>query len=152
MSLLAQVELTLAIERGPLGVAGASFEVEGGERAMSVQEEVRAIWEAVDADQSGSLDEAEMREVLTQLGNTKSLKPKPFAKMFKKLDPDGDGTIDFDTFATWAVKQDRRKAAKALASPKPPNPKEEEEAELRKMQARNAPCLPSPSSCCRCFL
>eukprot|EP01050_Picozoa_sp_SAG11_P019531 SAG11_NODE_3125_length_2668_cov_2.885948_3_plen_307_part_00 len=97
--------------------------------------EVKAIWDMVDADGSGSLDELEMREVLAQLGQT--ISEAKFMKMFAALDKGGSGSIQYPDFAAWCMKQERRKANKAgkARTPRKLTPKAEEDAEMRKMKA-----------------
>ena len=68
--------------------------------------EIKEIWDSVDLDKSGSLDQAEMREVLLQMGQSPS--PAKFQKMFAQLDPQGTGGIVFEVFSAWCAKQDRR--------------------------------------------
>jgi Ca2+-binding EF-hand superfamily protein len=64
---------------------------------------LQSIWEMVDADSSGVLDEAELKQVFVAMGQ--NLEGKKFAKAFKQIDVDGEGSIDFAELLVWWRKQ-----------------------------------------------
>lgn len=56
-----------------------------------------------DTDQSGAIDEKELRDAMKALGFEAS-KPE-VAKMIAEIDKDGSGTIDFDEFVDMMKKR-----------------------------------------------
>ena len=57
----------------------------------------------MDADGSGTLDQAELGKVFEMMGQ--NLNEKQLAKAFKMLDSDGSGSIDHPEFAKWWEEQ-----------------------------------------------
>jgi Ca2+-binding EF-hand superfamily protein len=57
---------------------------------------LRRAFEACDTDGSGEIDEAELKLVMTSLGE--NISEKGLKKMFRELDTSGDGEVDFDEF------------------------------------------------------
>mmetsp|Transcript_5444 Transcript_5444/g.9914 ORF Transcript_5444/g.9914 Transcript_5444/m.9914 type:complete len:86 (-) Transcript_5444:83-340(-) len=57
------------------------------------------VFDMVDEDGSGLIDQEEMTRLLNSLG--KILSQEEIDKGFAKLDKDSSGSIDFDEFYTW---------------------------------------------------
>lgn len=68
-----------------------------------VRETVRAAFAFYDADSSGTIDAAELRSLVADLGGY--LTDKELATALSSLDRDGNGTIDEDEFLTWWTAQ-----------------------------------------------
>jgi len=63
----------------------------------AVQEaELRQAFELFDKDGSGTIDQTELRDVMSSLGM--ELSDSDLATMYAQMDPSGDGTIDFAEF------------------------------------------------------
>jgi Ca2+-binding EF-hand superfamily protein len=69
---------------------------DGGQSKM---QEVAGIWDRVDPDRSGSLDQDEVQVVLAQMGVESG--DDEVSQAMAQLDSDGDGEISFDEFASW---------------------------------------------------
>jgi Ca2+-binding EF-hand superfamily protein len=61
--------------------------------------DIQAIWDEMDADDSGHLDEDEVRKVFDMMG--KKLTPKMFQEAYAEMDTGGNGEVDYDEFTTW---------------------------------------------------
>eukprot|EP01048_Picozoa_sp_COSAG05_P015844 COSAG05_NODE_1961_length_3777_cov_28.309407_3_plen_419_part_00 len=65
---------------------------------------VEAVWNAVDIDGSGFLDEDEVRTVMQDMGI--DLEQHQFASAMQEIDKDGSGELDFKEFLAWWERQD----------------------------------------------
>lgn len=84
-------------------------------RAVIDEVKLRIIWESIDDDSLGYLDKREMMEVMRQMGKTKTSKQR-LDRIFRKMDKDEDGTIDYEEFHAWWKKQKKEdRAALALS-------------------------------------
>ena len=95
------------LQAGESGAEGG--EGKGGE-PDEAEARLKTIWNIVDTDASGSLDEAEVRRVFMSMGEKWASDDKPsaakkFAKAFKAMDSDGGGEISFEELLAWWRKQ-----------------------------------------------
>jgi hypothetical protein len=60
---------------------------------------LRSIWNKIDDDQSGSLDQQELRKALDDIG--KVMSDEEFAKVWSEVDDDDSGHVCFDEFMAW---------------------------------------------------
>eukprot|EP01052_Picozoa_sp_SAG31_P036941 SAG31_NODE_4686_length_3032_cov_1.744630_1_plen_755_part_10 len=58
------------------------------------EDKLRALWDVMDADASGTLNQDETKRIMVAMGQ--KMDEKKFAKAFKKIDPDGSGEVEFD--------------------------------------------------------
>lgn len=63
------------------------------------QEKLHAVWVAVDADGSGELDMEELGQVLEKMGQKAD--PAQLEVIYKQLDQDEDGDVDYEEFVEW---------------------------------------------------
>mmetsp|Transcript_27502 Transcript_27502/g.53640 ORF Transcript_27502/g.53640 Transcript_27502/m.53640 type:complete len:159 (-) Transcript_27502:134-610(-) len=68
-----------------------------------VVEDLENLFNAFDDDHSGELDEDEVGELVAQLGS--KLSPEENHNLFRIMDADGGGTVDFREFATVILHQ-----------------------------------------------
>eukprot|EP01052_Picozoa_sp_SAG31_P013201 SAG31_NODE_789_length_12087_cov_5.727227_8_plen_922_part_00 len=83
-----------------------SDRVRGGKKKAKNPEEdpnAKAIWDSLDTDGSGNLDEAEVRLIFELMGN--ELTEKDFRKAFKQMDRDHSGSVEYFEFQRWLAKQ-----------------------------------------------
>ena len=73
-----------------------------------VVEDLEALFVAYDDDDSGELDEGEVRELVEQLGMT--LTDQEARNLFKVMDADGGGSVDFKEFATVILHQQNQRS------------------------------------------
>lgn len=64
---------------------------------------IEALFNAQDEDDSGHLNEMEVRNLALNLG--RSLTTQEVVEAVKQMDPSGDGKVDFDEFTQWWRKQ-----------------------------------------------
>jgi len=62
-----------------------------------MEAELRQAFELFDKDNSGSIDKAELKEVMASLGQ--DLDDSALATLYAQMDPSGDGVISFEEFA-----------------------------------------------------
>jgi len=60
------------------------------------EDELRAVFDAIDTDGSGDIDLGELRAAITQVSPTAD--EDTIAKMLTMADADGSGEVDFDEF------------------------------------------------------
>jgi Ca2+-binding EF-hand superfamily protein len=77
-----------------VAVLKSKFEI-----AMAVAAEGAAVFDAVDDDGSGELDEGELKTILNNKGVF--LSDEKLSEVFKQVDADGGGTIDVEEFSNW---------------------------------------------------
>jgi Ca2+-binding EF-hand superfamily protein len=73
------------------------------ETLQQEEQRLRLIWNMVDADASGQLDEDEAWSIFTAMGM--DLTEKQFHTQFRQIDSDGGGHIEFDELLEWWKKQ-----------------------------------------------
>lgn len=83
-----------------LGLFGGQHETADVEQTTA---KLHAIWEELDEDKDGTLDETELRKMLQRMGTT--MTDKKFARWVKQLDTDKDGRVSFEDMEFWARKQ-----------------------------------------------
>lgn len=66
-------------------------------------EDAERAWKCIDVDNSGTIDENEMKLLMKSIGQT--CNEEQIAQMMLELDLDGDGDITKDEFIRWIVKQ-----------------------------------------------
>lgn len=64
----------------------------------SIENQLKLVFEFLDANGDGKLSPVELREVLLRLGHDKSVAEKEAEWMVKEMDRDGDGLVDIDEF------------------------------------------------------
>ena len=69
---------------------------------------LHSAWKRIDGDQSGALDEHELRRALEDMG--KSLSDEEFAKVWATIDIDQSGRVSFNEFMAWYQQQDHGSA------------------------------------------
>ena len=85
----------------PGAVAGApAGPPPGASLTDAAKAEARIIFDSHDADQSGSLDQAELSQLLTDIGFTDSEVDNFLSGAFRSVDTDNSGHLDFDEFCT----------------------------------------------------
>eukprot|EP00586_Coscinodiscus_wailesii_P000931 CAMPEP_0172480746 /NCGR_PEP_ID=MMETSP1066-20121228/6151_1 /TAXON_ID=671091 /ORGANISM="Coscinodiscus wailesii, Strain CCMP2513" /LENGTH=162 /DNA_ID=CAMNT_0013242377 /DNA_START=272 /DNA_END=760 /DNA_ORIENTATION=- len=73
---------------------------------MKVMVICSVLFDAVDADKSGSIDKSELKALLTKLYEGEGMTPPTddeVAEYVKELDKSGDGSIDFGEFASFMI-------------------------------------------------
>ena len=94
------------------------------------QKKLQKVWNKADADGSGSLDAAEVRKVMGDMGQ-KNMSEEAFGAAMSEMDGDGSGEVDYGEFVEWWKKQDpERQKLLSSADPEPePEPQLEPEPE-----------------------
>ena len=83
---------------------GGRIPVEDASRALlPTREESKEIFNDVDRDNSGFLDEKEIKDISLQLGM--ELSTKEVKAIFKEMDTKKDGKVDIDEFLEWMEKE-----------------------------------------------
>eukprot|EP01050_Picozoa_sp_SAG11_P005780 SAG11_NODE_420_length_9631_cov_12.805558_5_plen_524_part_00 len=103
------------------GVESRPGEGEGG---ANEEERLRTLWEIVDRDQSGFLDEEEVSAIFVAMG--KKLSARKQAKSFLQMDTDASGEIEFSELLSWWGKQ-KAKQQKLLTTQLMAGPDDEEQ-------------------------
>merc|ERR1711865_906326 len=75
---------------------------------------LRNIFDSLDANGNGVLDHPECQELCKKIGLVYS--EDKFAHMMRKLDPDGDSQVSFDTFWKWFKKKHEKMLKKKLSA------------------------------------
>eukprot|EP01048_Picozoa_sp_COSAG05_P020246 COSAG05_NODE_3389_length_2090_cov_83.226017_1_plen_455_part_10 len=78
---------------------------------------LESVWKRVDADESGTLDRDEVRQVLCLMG-FENTGEKVLDHVMLELDQDGSGDVDFEEFGEWFLKQDIAKQAAVPPTPR----------------------------------
>ncbi|KAF7152802.1 hypothetical protein RHSIM_Rhsim01G0162600 [Rhododendron simsii] len=66
--------------------------------SMEVTNQLKQVFEFLDANGDGKISPPELREVLLRLGKDKSVAEKEAERMVMEMDRDGDGLVDIDEF------------------------------------------------------
>jgi len=92
-----------------------SQQVLGSHGTVSHEQALRSIFNGLDADNNGQLEDEECRQLCVQLGLT--LTEEKFRYLMKKIDPSATGQVDFDSFWNWYErrhqKMQRKQATKS---------------------------------------
>lgn len=80
--------------------------------AASAPMELKRMFDAIDADNSGTLDRAEVRELMAQVFPL--MGDAEFDAAFKAMDGDGGGDVDFDEFKRWWLAELQAQGESAL--------------------------------------
>lgn len=96
----------------------AARQITGGKKREKktnepTKNDVRDMFDEIDADGSGLLDRDETKALIVKL--FPGISDAEFEIAFAKMDDDGSGEVDFDEFATWWKKELKEKGAELEA-------------------------------------
>ncbi|CAN7022831.1 hypothetical protein BRARA_F01927 [Brassica rapa] len=112
------------------------------------EEELKEAFRVFDKDQNGFISAAELRHVMTNLGE--KLTDEEVDEMVREADVDGDGQINYDEFVKVMMANKLRKCAtnkkKKTKKKKTKNAKQNEKEMIRQKPANSeSHCIPVPS-------
>jgi len=88
-------------------------QVLGSHGTISHEQALRSIFNRLDADNNGKLEDEECRQLCGKLGLT--ITDEKFQYLMKKIDPLATGQVDFDSFWIWYERQHQKMQRKQAA-------------------------------------
>jgi hypothetical protein len=87
-------------------------------RAASRADDMQRAWKAIDQDDSGALDEAELQMLLQQM--KMPAEDEDVQRAMEEIDADGSGVVEFEEFSAWFQQQSEEAQLAVAAAAAPP--------------------------------
>eukprot|EP01043_Picozoa_sp_COSAG02_P041503 COSAG02_NODE_3446_length_6727_cov_3.084339_5_plen_609_part_01 len=101
------------ISEPEVSMVGTAAWYESGADDME-KKRLKSIWNSIDSDQSGTLDENELRRALDNMG--KVMSDEEFTNVWGTVDSDQSGQVSFNEFMAWYKQQDNDEGAAGNAN------------------------------------